>query len=615
MSSHKNKQFIYRGLEYERIIAFTQRLQTEFSQAQILTKNTPPDTSIFTEPGQFIQISNVRPIQDQPLFKSSMVPVPEKIARFYHVNDVTRFQHDRPVYKGQVDKDNEFKSLWIERTIMDIEEPLPGILRWFEVVNRSLTELTPVEFACETMENVQKELWDLIVQYRTDPSRNINPFSMRLQGIIDANVMGGISKFQEAFFSEQFTKSLEGRGQQGNVQHLKSLILEQIQILDTALELHGTLAPEGVQPLHARLLERYSQLKQSTADMEKFRRQFSESIVNTPLPPLPIEKRAMSLTGNAAYFNNGPRNGSQGNYEQDEIYTRPMDSANGQHQRQCQSNREPYHPLTDGVNGDVPVPAPPVPIRPKSTGFVSGISDSPEVPPKLSIKDSRQMSTPNSTLSPASSAAPPLPPRGCTPDKRASNPISFNSSNAYTEVHLGDSQQTPNIPKRTQPKYQVINISLEDQTEVDNHLGQSNASYNCEHPPIDFRDSGISTASNDLNNPSGYADYSENNTNGAANGTNDDTIDGGASNECLNIQFTKEQVDASDLENDNPPPIPKKTGGHLLAQTTGPIDNELFQEQMISNVTPVPPDDLNENNEDGDIQTDGYCVPKISRKK
>lgn len=123
-------------MEYERIGAFTQRLQTEFPQAQILTKNTPPDPSIFAENGQFIQISNVRAIPTQPLFQQAMVPVPEKIARFYHVNDVTRFQQDRPIYKGQIDKDNEFKSLWIERTTLDIAQPLPGILRWFEITNR-----------------------------------------------------------------------------------------------------------------------------------------------------------------------------------------------------------------------------------------------------------------------------------------------------------------------------------------------------------------------------------------------------------------------------------------------------------------------------------------------
>lgn len=46
--------FVYRGLEYERIGAFTQRLQTEFPAAQILMKNTPPDDSIINSEGQCI---------------------------------------------------------------------------------------------------------------------------------------------------------------------------------------------------------------------------------------------------------------------------------------------------------------------------------------------------------------------------------------------------------------------------------------------------------------------------------------------------------------------------------------------------------------------------------
>lgn len=45
---------MYRGLEYERIGAFTQRLQTEFPSAQILMKNTPPDDTIINSEGQCI---------------------------------------------------------------------------------------------------------------------------------------------------------------------------------------------------------------------------------------------------------------------------------------------------------------------------------------------------------------------------------------------------------------------------------------------------------------------------------------------------------------------------------------------------------------------------------
>ncbi|GIY19723.1 dedicator of cytokinesis protein 3 [Caerostris extrusa] len=163
----RNKVFVYRGLEYERIGAFTQRLQTEFPQAQILMKST---TQMITDS------------------------------------------------KGQVDKDNEFKSLWIERTTLTIASQLPGILRWFE--------------------------------YTAEPRRSISPLSMRLQGVIEAAVNGGIAKYQEAFFTLEF--SLQNPEETHKIIKLKSLILEKVQILEGGLSLHGRLAPPEVIPLHRR---------------------------------------------------------------------------------------------------------------------------------------------------------------------------------------------------------------------------------------------------------------------------------------------------------------------------------------------------------------------------
>lgn len=492
MSYSQNKQFVYRGLEYERIGAFTQRLQTEFPSAQILGNNSPPDASILNAPEQYIQISNVRPVGDAQALKTAMVPVPEKIARFYEVNDVTRFIYDRPMYKGPLDKDNEFKSLWIERTTLDITSALPGILRWFEVKQKSVQELTPVEYACEIISNAGKELGDLIVQYRRDPKRNINPFSMRLQGTIDANVMGGISKYQEAFFSEQFLKSPQGAGQQANVQRLKVLILEQIQILEQALELHGQLAPTGVQPLHNRLLERFCQLKQSLSGMGRLKRQPSESIVNTPLPPLPTEQRNAAVQQQQQQQQ--PNAGSNYVYELDEIYTRPGDTL-----RPVEAMNS-YQTLSK-ESLSIPLPlaeiseAPPVPNRPRSQNFVTNgcVMDSPEVPPKRQP----MQSSPN---------APPLPPRGITPDKRASNPLIFNdfgsSSDAAARRHSAQQQHGQ--------KYSVVDISFDD-PEADqqphslpHNFQESGNHLNVCYAPNDFRDSGISTTSsrelNQLNN-------------------------------------------------------------------------------------------------------------------
>lgn len=77
-----------------------------------------------------IQICNVKPLGEGRVWREAVGPVPERIARFYRSNDVSRFQLDRPVHKGPIDKENEFKSLWLERTVLTTAQSLPGILRF-----------------------------------------------------------------------------------------------------------------------------------------------------------------------------------------------------------------------------------------------------------------------------------------------------------------------------------------------------------------------------------------------------------------------------------------------------------------------------------------------------
>lgn len=551
----RNKQFIYRGMEYERIGAFTQRLQTEFPAAQILSKNSPPEADVLQSPEQFIQISNVRPIPEMPPTHCAMVPIPDKIARFF--GDVTRFINDRPNYKGLVDKENEFKSLWIERTTIEIEQPLPGILRWFEVKSQSVQELNPVEFACETMGNVGKELFELVAQYKTDPRRNINPFSMRLQGVIDANVMGGVSKYQEAFFTDQFQKQHPKQSQ--NVQRLKSLILEQMQVLETALELHGQLAPSSVQPLHNRLLERFQQLRQSLSGMGRLRRQHSESIVNTPLPPLPIEKRTMSLGGTS--------HGSIQPYHDDDNYTRPLESSimggNGAENGGLMS-----------PGGGAGTAAPPVPARPKSAGYKM-MFDSPEVPPKG-----------------GNGATPPLPPRGySSADKRNSNPF----------PDYGD----PQAPPRRQ-KYSVVDINYDDMDlslEANDQVGGGGCSLGAPHVLMaDFRDSGISTSSQEMNNLNQplFEDARHSRVMRGHQKTSSNP-------EALNIMAGELLSLAESLGSSDslvPPTLPPKSIlGSGLSEAGGSFERLLSSSTLSSGSS-------RSNVGNGDSNPEGYCLPK-----
>lgn len=75
------------------------------------------------------------------------------------------------------------------------------------------------------------------------------------------------------------------------------------------------------------------------------------------------------------------------------------------------------------------------------------ITGSPEIPPK------------------GGSKAPPLPPRGYTPDKRASNPM---VPAAFDGDAAGDAPAVPHLmPRRVQPlRLAAVNISLDDNAEA-----------------------------------------------------------------------------------------------------------------------------------------------------
>nr|CAD7417416.1 unnamed protein product [Timema poppensis] len=597
----RNKLFVYRGLEYERIGAFTQRLQTEFPSAQILMKNSPPDDSIINSDGQYctdsyksnnpsvsapprhqdtlltlthiravIQICNVKPLPEESALFGAGGDIPEKISSFYQVNDVRRFQLDRPVHKGTVDKDNEFKSLWVERTLLVTSSSLPGILRWFEVVEKSVEEVAPVQYACETMDNVNKELRQLINTYTIDRKRNINPFSMRLQGIIDANVMGGITKYQQAFFVPEFTKLHPEFSD--HVFRLKTLTLDQIEILTSALHLHGQLAPSGVQPLHRRLQERFAQLKQGLRDLSLNPRgrgksqDTAASIINTPLPPLPVEKKQTPSNRSSGGYGH-TLTGEDPGADDEDIYSKPM-VTNKQlsflvsffvaclvtDDSLYLSGQELLERMNGGSSSKDLInihPPPPIPLRetrPRSAGYnmaelartpTRGAIDYSSLPPMRSSKENldaeqaaprppkpthqRSLSKPlsfpsNSSSSGASSTdvsasnssgqlrnswsevsmeeAPPLPPRGQTPDKR-------------NTTHFVETPPPP--PKRLVKKSSASSVFYMDSS-LDASLDSEQLNMDSEH---DLRDSGYAefptsgsqtTPSNNFNNLS-YEDF------------------------------------------------------------------------------------------------------------
>uniref|UniRef100_A0A803XT25 Dedicator of cytokinesis protein 4 n=1 Tax=Meleagris gallopavo TaxID=9103 RepID=A0A803XT25_MELGA len=261
----RNKEFVCRGHDYERLEAFQQRMLNEFPHAIAMQHANQPDETIFQAEAQYLQIYAVTPIpENQEVLQRDGIP--DNIKSFYKVNHIWRFRYDRPFHKGTKDKENEFKSLWVERTTLILVQSLPGISRWFEVEKREVVEMSPLENAIEVLENKNQQLRTLISQCQTRQMQNINPLTMCLNGVIDAAVNGGVTRYQEAFFVKEYVLNHPEDGEK--ITRLRELMLEQAQILEFGLAVHEKFVPQDMRPLHKKLVDQFFVMKSSLGIQE-----------------------------------------------------------------------------------------------------------------------------------------------------------------------------------------------------------------------------------------------------------------------------------------------------------------------------------------------------------
>uniref|UniRef100_A0A2K5RQ94 Dedicator of cytokinesis 5 n=1 Tax=Cebus imitator TaxID=2715852 RepID=A0A2K5RQ94_CEBIM len=255
----RNKIFIYRGKEYERREDFSLRLLTQFPNAEKMTSTTPPGEDIKSSPKQYMQCFTVKPVMSlPPSYKDK--PVPEQILNYYRANEVQQFRYSRPFRKGEKDPDNEFATMWIERTTYTTAYTFPGILKWFEAKQISTEEISPLENAIETMELTNERISNCVQQHAWDRALSVHPLSMLLSGIVDPAVMGGFSNYEKAFFTEKYLQ--EHPEDQEKVELLKRLIALQMPLLTEGIRIHGEKLTEQLKPLHERLSSCFRELKE-----------------------------------------------------------------------------------------------------------------------------------------------------------------------------------------------------------------------------------------------------------------------------------------------------------------------------------------------------------------
>ncbi|CAL8249877.1 unnamed protein product [Boreogadus saida] len=255
----RNKTFIYRGKEYEWLEDFSVKVLSGFPNGVRMTSTAPPGDAILNSPGQHLQCFTVKPVLTVPQqFRDKGVP--EQILNYYRTNEVDQFQYSRPFRKGEKDPDNEFATMWIERTTYITAYPFPGILKWFEVKSASVEQISPLANAVETMEMANEKLSNLVQQQACDRSQAVHPLSMMLNGIVDPAVMGGFSNYEKAFFIPTYIQ--EHPEDLERIEVLKQLIALQIPLLDQGIRIHGEKSTETLKPLHNRLVTCFADLRE-----------------------------------------------------------------------------------------------------------------------------------------------------------------------------------------------------------------------------------------------------------------------------------------------------------------------------------------------------------------
>lgn len=254
----RNKIFICRGKDYERLTDFVARMQQQYPSAHLMNKTTMPDKEMFESKGQTLQIVPVQPVREERRdFRGKIIS--EQIMNYYAVNEVQKFTYSRPFHKEQKDKENEFKTMWVERTYYVIAEKLPGILRWFEVISATTEELSPIQTAIENMEDINRKLKNMIIQHQEEPTLQVNPLSGLLNSVIDSAVMGGPVIYEQAFCSEDYSQTHPG--DQIHISRLKELFAEQIPLVEVGLGIHKRKVTDILKPLQNKMEEMFHKRK------------------------------------------------------------------------------------------------------------------------------------------------------------------------------------------------------------------------------------------------------------------------------------------------------------------------------------------------------------------
>ena len=206
----QNKQYIFEGLPYDRMVTFTDRMQKQYPAAQIISSGAIEDME-----GQFLQISAVSIHRDihHPVYQRSKVPL--SVREHLLASTPSLFSVTTKRHTGS----RNVKEQWVVKTLYTTAEPFPNVLRRSEIVASEEVPLSPLQTAVERTVRKTQEL--MLFQKRVALGDEVN-----LAGLtdilgplldIDSTSSSSIARYRAFLDENQDVRSYFGTEDEGGL--------------------------------------------------------------------------------------------------------------------------------------------------------------------------------------------------------------------------------------------------------------------------------------------------------------------------------------------------------------------------------------------------------------
>lgn len=259
----RNKSFVYRGFELERLGDFSARIQAKYPNSEILKSTADPDEGVRNSSGMHLLITPLE-VASSTLARGEKevvdVDIPLLIRQYQYRDNAQWFMYAKTFRKAAEKSSNEFADLWIMKYFYRVATPFPSFTPTSEIVEVVALESSPINNAVEAILSKTADLNAFIEKHSHNPEINSNPFTMALNGVIDAAVNGGLANYKDAFLTPDYSAAHPEDAEL--VTALRLALAAQMECLQRGIDIHARLVPDAMKGLHDHMVTAFHTLKE-----------------------------------------------------------------------------------------------------------------------------------------------------------------------------------------------------------------------------------------------------------------------------------------------------------------------------------------------------------------